>query len=210
MLTRHLTPKERKLIQEIETFIRDKHRHTEGHDYSHVLEVLRYSLMIAERIPDPVNPFILVCGALFHDIGRTYDEEGGLHGFIGGAITDMYLKSTWLKEEDVCKIVRIVVRHTETSKIPPESVEERIVYDADGLDRLGLMGMIRGIMGKHGNIKDTLENRSKKRLGDYKRLYFDCSREIGEELYNETIEIVTQMLNALETRLRNINDIQLP
>lgn len=210
MLTRHLTPKERKLISDIEEFIREKHRHTEGHDYSHVLEVLRYSLMIAEAIPDPVNPFILVCGALFHDIGRTYDDNGALHGFIGGAITDMYLKSTWVKEDDVDKIVRIVVRHTETSKIPPESTEEKIVYDADGLDRLGLMGMIRGIMGKHGSIKETLENRSKKRLRDYKRLYFDISRQIGEELYEETVEVVNQMLNALETRLKNINDIQIP
>lgn len=210
MLTRRLAPKERALIRDMECFIREKHRHTEGHDYSHVLEVLRYSLMIAEAIPEPVNPFILVCGALFHDIGRTFDENGTLHGFIGGAITDMYLKSTWVKEEDVCKIVRIVVRHTETSRIEPESVEEQIVYDADGLDRLGLMGMIRGIMGNHGNIKDTLENRSKKRLGDYKRLYFDVSREIGEKLYRETVEVVTQMLNALETRLNNIEDIQIP
>lgn len=210
MLTRRLAPKERKLIQDIECFIREKHRHTEGHDYSHVLEVLRYSLLIAQAVPEPVNPFILVCGALFHDIGRTFDEEGTLHGFIGGAITDMYLKSTWVKEEDICRIVRIVVRHTETSRIEPESIEERIVYDADGLDRLGLMGMIRGLMGKHGNIKDTLENRSKKRLGDYKRLYFDVSREIGETLYAETVEVVTQMLNALETRLDNIEDIQIP
>lgn len=210
MLTRRLAPKEHKLIHDVECFIREKHRHTEGHDYSHVLEVLRYSLLIANAIPEPVNPFILVCGALFHDIGRTFDENGTLHGFIGGAITDMYLKSTWVKEEDICRIVRIVVRHTETSRIEPESVEERIVYDADGLDRLGLMGMIRGIMGKHGNIKDTLENRSKKRLGDYKRLYFDVSREIGEKLYTETVDVVTQMLNALETRLNNIEDIQIP
>ncbi len=210
MLTRCLTPKERKLIQEIEAFIRDKHRHSEGHDYSHVLAVLRYSLQIAEAIKEPVNPFILTCGALFHDIGRVYDEDGKLHGFIGGAITDMYLKSTWVKEEDACKIVRIVVRHTYTSQIPPESVEEKIVYDADGLDRLGLMGLIRGVMGKKGSIKEVLENRSRKRLRDYKRLYFDVSRQLGETLYEETVEIVHQLLNALEDRLNDINDIQIP
>ncbi len=210
MLTRRITPKEHKLIQEIEAFIRDKHRHSEGHDYSHVLEVLRYSLKIAKAIEDAVNPFILICGALFHDIGRTYDEDGNMHGFIGGSITDMYLKSTWVKEEDACKIVRIVVRHTATSRIPPETIEEKIVYDADGLDRLGLMGMIRGVMGKRGSIKEVLENRSKKRLRDYKRLYFDVSRQIGEQLYSETIDIVTKLLNALETRLKDINDIQIP
>ena len=210
MLTRHLTPKERKLIEDIVTFIRDKHRQSEGHDYSHVLAVLRYSLQIGEAIAEPVNPFILICGALFHDIGRIYDENGNLHGFIGGAITDMYLKSTWVKEEDACKIVRIVVRHTYTSMIPPESIEEKIVYDADGLDRLGLMGIIRGVMGKKGSIKEILENRSRKRLRDYKRLYFDISRQIGEKLYHETIEVVQQLLNTLETRLKDINDIHLP
>ena len=210
MLTRSLTSKEKKLIQDIEDFIREKHSSNEGHDYSHVLEVVRYSLKIAKAIEDPVNPFILVCGALFHDIGRTHDDDGALHGLIGGAITEMYLKSTWVKEEDLHKIVRIVVRHTATSKISPETIEEKIVYDADGLDRLGLMGMIRGIMGKRGSIKGILENRSRKRLMDYKKLYFDVSRDIGEKLYSETVEIVTELLNALETRLNNINDIRLP
>lgn len=210
MLTRSLTPKERQLIEGIEAFIRDRHRHTGGHDHSHVLEVLRYSLKIAKAINDPVNPFILICGALFHDIGRTFDHEGSLHGFIGGAITDMYLKATWVNEEDTSKIVRIVVRHTTTSQIPPESIEEKIVYDADGLDRLGLMGLIRDIMGKRSSIRNVIETRSRKHLNDYKQLHFRISRKIGQGLYNETLDVVHHMLNALETRIHDVNDIQIP
>ena len=35
MFERDLTRKEFEIIQEIEGFVREKHRHEEGHDYSH-------------------------------------------------------------------------------------------------------------------------------------------------------------------------------
>jgi len=70
MFERKLTRKEVELIKEIEAFIKDKHSQAQGHDHSHVLQVTRYAIQIAEAIPDEVNPFILICAALFHDIGR--------------------------------------------------------------------------------------------------------------------------------------------
>lgn len=210
MFTRSLNDRERRFIYKVEKFIRDKHRHLEGHDYSHVLQVVKHSIDIAENVEEKVEPFILICGALFHDIGRTLHDEATLHGFSGGNITDTYLKSTWVEDAVAVKIVRIVVRHTVTSHIPPETVEEKIVYDADGLDRLGLMGMVRGIMGKKGSIKEILENRSQKRLDDYKKLYFDYSRHIGEKMYQETVDLVRILMSSLEERLQEINEIQLP
>lgn len=210
MFTRGLNDREKRFIYKVENFIRDKHQFLQGHDYSHVLQVVNYSMDIAQHLEEEVNPFILICGALFHDIGRAHNDDATLHGFIGGNITDSYLKSTWVNEEDAVKIVRIVVRHTVTSHIPPETVEEKIVYDADGLDRLGIMGMVRGIMGKKGSIKSILENRSQKRLQDFKELYFDYSRNIGEKMYQETVDLVFILMSSLEKRLQEIHEIHLP
>ncbi len=210
MFTRQLTKKEREFIYNVEEFIRDKHHACEGHDYSHVLQVLNYALDIAHNIEDEVDPFILTCGALFHDIGRTQNDERALHGITGGNITDTFLKSTWVNEDDNHRIVRIVVRHTVTSHIPPETTEEKIVYDADGLDRLGIIGMVRGLMSKKGSIKEVLENRSKKRINDYKKLYFNYSRQLGESMYRETVDLVYIFLSSLEERMKEINDIDLP
>ncbi len=210
MFSRKLTQKEIDLIYKIKEFIEQKHSESEGHDYSHVLEVTRYSIEIAERLPDKVNPFVLIVGALFHDIGRVDAPSGQLHGLIGGGITEEFLQTTWVDAETVQKICRIVVRHTETSMLPPETTEEKIVFDADALDRLGLMGMLRGIMGKAGSIKDIIENRMEKRKKDFARLHFKESKELGRALYKETLLLIKLMSNSLEKRTNNIEQLKLP
>jgi uncharacterized protein len=210
MFERKLTQDEVDLIYTIKKFIEKKHSACEGHDYSHVLEVARYSIAIAERIPEKVNPFILIIGALFHDIGRVDATTGNLHGLIGGGITEEFLSTSGVDRETTEKICRIVVRHTETSMLPPETIEEKIVYDADDLDRLGLMGMLRGIMGKTGSIKDILEDRLQKRKKDFERLHFEASRELGRELYNETLLLIKLISNSLNRRINDIEELKLP
>ena len=210
MFERKLTRKEVELIKDIEAFIKDKHGQAQGHDYSHVLQVTRYAIQIAEAIPDEVNPFILICAALFHDIGRIGTITGMLHGLRGATITDEYFESTWVSSDVRKKISRIVTRHTPTSMIPPRSIEEKIIYDADALDRLGLMGMLRGIMGKSGSIESILTNRMQKREGDYDKLYFEESQRIGEKLQAKTIEVINRFREALDKRAEQIAYIEWP
>jgi len=210
MFERELTCKEVELIQEIEAFIEDKHGQAQGHDYSHVLQVTRYAIQIAEAIPDEVNPFILICAALLHDIGRLGTITGMLHGLRGATIADEYLESTWVSADVRKKIARIITRHTPTSMIPPRSVEEKIIYDADALDRLGLMGMLRGIMSKSGSIESILTDRMQKREGDYDKLYFEESQRIGEKLQAETIEVIKRFREALDKRAEQIAHIEWP
>jgi uncharacterized protein len=210
MFERKLTRKEVELIQEIETFIKDKHRKAQGHDHSHILQVTRYAIQIAEAIPDEVNPFILICAALFHDIGRIGTITGMLHGLRGATIADEYLESTWVSADVRKEISRIITRHTPTSMIPPQSIEEKIIYDADALDRLGLMGMLRGIMGKRGSIQSILTDRMQKRAGDYDKLHFEESQRIGEQLQAKTVKVIQSFREALDQRAEQIAHIEWP
>lgn len=210
MFERKLTRKEVELIKEIEAFIKHKHSQAQGHDHSHVLQVTRYAIQIAEAIPDEVNPFILICGALFHDIGRIGTITGVLHGLRGATIADEYLESTWVGADVRKKVSRIVTRHTPTSMIPPKSIEEKIIHDADALDRLGLMGMLRGIMGKSGSIEDILTDRMQRRAGDYDKLYFEASQRIGEQLQAKTIQVISRFREALDKRAEQIAHIEWP
>jgi uncharacterized protein len=207
MFERKLTRKEVELIEQIETFVRQKHRHDDGHDYSHVLAVTNYAIQIGRAIPEEVNPFLLIIGALFHDLGRTTTHTGILHGIRGATLVREYLAATWISPSDQNVILRMVARHTPTTMIPPETTMEKIVYDADALDRLGLMGMLRGIMGKQGSTEAILEDRIQKRLGDFGKLHFEASRKIGEALHQETVDVVSRfrsMLSSLELELAAI------
>jgi uncharacterized protein len=94
--------------------------------------------------------------------------------------------------------------------IPPRSIEEKIIYDADALDRLGLMGMLRGIMGKSGSIESILTDRIQKRAGDYDKLYFEESQRIGEQLQAKTIQVIHRFREALDKRAEQIAHIEWP
>ena len=210
MFERNLSRKEFELIQQIETFVRAKHRHEAGHDHSHVLAVTNYAIQIAGAVPEEVDPFILICGALLHDIGRVGTDTGVLHGLRGATIAREYLEAMGVRRDIRDKIDNIVTRHTPTTRQAPEAVEEKIVYDADALDRLGLMGMLRGLMGKRGSTQDILEDRMQKRLGDYGKLHFEASRLIGQRLHEETLRVIESFRAALEERNAEITDIHWP
>ena len=212
MFTRNLTKEEVAIIGKIELFIQDKHAKLQGHDYSHILAVTHYSIEIAHRIPEPVDPFVLICGALFHDIGRVGTFTGRLHGLRGAAINEEYLRAIGIGQEIRGEIVRIVVRHTETSMLTPETVAEKVVFDADDLDRLGLMGMLRGMMVGSVDLstEDIIENRLEKRKRDYQRLHFEASRKLGRKLYEETLQLIDFIRNSLKQRCTNISKLNMP
>lgn len=210
MFTRNLTREEVKLLEKIEDFVREKHARCEGHDYSHVLQVAKNAIKIARRVPYSVDPFILICGALFHDLGRVDESSGILHGLRGAALADQFLKATPIDKKTGKKIVRIVTSHTPTSHIPPETVEAKIVYDADTLDRFGWIGLMRGVLNKKGSLEDIFEKVIVKRSQDYDKLIFEESREIGHESHQETLFFLEKLQRDMDNRLKGIKDIPFP
>ena len=210
MFERNLTRREVELIQEAMAFIKEKHRESEQHDYSHILAVTRFAIEIARAIPEEVNPFVLICGALFHDIGWIGTVTGVMHGLRGATVTDEYFAATWVSQDLRRRIKRVVIRHTISSHLPPETVEEKIVWDADGLEGLGLMGMLRGIIGGKGSIEDILTARIKYGTKHFDRLYFEESQRIGEKLQEETEMVIRRFKEALEARKKQIEELDLP
>ena len=208
MFRTKLTAEERKWLKKIEIFVKEKHAPMDCHDYSHVLQVTQFAIEIANGIEEEVDPIVVVCGALLHDIGRTISDE--MHGLIGGSMAEELLKSLPLGKQQRDRITRVIVRHTPTSHVPPESVEEKIVHDADGLDRLGAMGLLRGFMGKEGGMVDILERYMSKRLKDYDKLFFPISQKIGKELDAEMRNLISLFTQRLKERKQNVEELTLP
>ena len=210
MLERRLSADEVRLVRRAEAFARENHKDQGGHDHAHILAVTDYAIRIAEQSDAPADPLVIVLGALFHDLGRIGAETSAMHGLKGAAIAREWLHSTDV-DADMCqRILHAIARHTPTTGIPPETVEERIVFDADALDRLGIMGMIRGLIGKRGSTGFIIEDRIAKRLGDYDRLHFGVSRRIGEALHADTLTIVARFREALKEEVRQLHRIRWP
>ena len=210
MLERGLLAHEVELTRQAEAFVRKNHRNEGGHDHSHVLAVTDYAIRIAQQTAEAADPFVVVMGALFHDLGRIGAANGLLHGLKGAAVAREWLYSTDVPGEVRERILKVIARHTPTTGVPPETVEERVVYDADALDRLGIIGMLRGLMGRRGSTGHIIEDRIQKRLGDYDRLHFAVSRRMGEALHADTIEVVGRFREALEDEVRQLHRIPWP
>ncbi|MBW2968002.1 HD domain-containing protein [Candidatus Woesearchaeota archaeon] len=204
---RKLYPEEIKIVERIVDFVKDKHHRSEGHDYSHVLEVCRLSIEIAHKVKDPVDPFILMCGALLHDIGRINAPNGLFHGVDGAARANELLKNYINDEKTSMAIQNVIVRHTPESMISPQTPEEKVVFDADTIERLGFMGMVRGLMGKSGTMEEIIEDRVHKRLHDYNKLYYPVSKKMSKKAYKETIAVSKTLKKDLVKRTKEINEI---
>jgi len=209
MFSRSLTPDERQLLNKLESFVKEKHARLEEHDYSHVLQVTEFAIEIASNIKEEVDPIVVICGALLHDIGRTVSDD--MHGLIGGSMAEELLRSLPLGREEIDRITKVIVRHTAASHVAPESVEEKIVYDADGLDRLGAMGLLRGFIGKkEESMVEILGRYMSKRAKDYDMLFFPVSRKIGKKLDAEMRELISLFTKRLNERKQTVEELQLP
>ncbi|NQU78551.1 HD domain-containing protein [Candidatus Woesearchaeota archaeon] len=204
---RRLYPEEIVVVEHIIDFVKIKHHRAEGHDYSHVLEVCRLSIEIAKKIKEPINPFVLTCGALLHDIGRINAPNGLFHGLDGAARANEILKA-YIDDEKISReIQQVIIRHTPESMIPPSSPEQKVVFDADAIERLGFMGMVRGIMGKSGTMEEIIEDRVHKRLKDYSKLYYAVSRKMSKKAYKETIAVSKTLKKDLAKRASEIGEV---
>lgn len=207
VFNKKLSNHEVKTIRRIIRFVEDKHNRCEGHDFSHVLQVVQHAIDVGSRIKEEADPFIVICGALLHDIGRINAPNGLFHGIDGAARAEEFLESLVDDIHIIDRIEKVILRHTPSSYIPPKAVEEKIIHDADSIDRLGLIGMMRGVMGKTGTISSIIVDRIEKRLRDYGRLYFDESRRLARHSQQETLQFISELKAALKKRHRSIEGI---
>lgn len=207
VFTRTLSDKELKILKKIIEFVKVKHHRAEGHDYSHVLEVVRHSIEIGRTIKEECDPFIVLCGALLHDIGKVDHPEGFFHGLDGGSRAEEFLESLIDDHYIINKIERVIVRHTPTSMVPPEAVEEKVVYDADAIERLGFMGTVRALMGKKGTMEEIITSKVHTRLQDYDKLFFPESKKMAKKAHQETIQMCKSLTEKLKTRINEIEEM---
>lgn len=207
VFNRELSKNELRQLLIIQEFARNAHAESDSHDYSHILSVCRYSIRIAKKTEEMVDPFIIIAAALLHDIGKTNRVFGHIHGLLGGSLAEEFLDGLKVNSSCIEPICRAIVRHTPTSFIPPETSEEKIIFDADALDRLGLMGLLRGFIGKKGSMDQILTKYMEKRKDVYESLYFEASKEIGDVKSLELEAYISIFEKHLKERMESIEGI---
>lgn len=129
---------------------------TGGHDMSHVRRVYRLAMRLAGFYPE-ADRDILTAAVILHDIARREedDDASGVidHAILGAEKAEQILLELGWTEEAARAVANCVRRHRYRSEgAAPDTMEAKILYDADKLDSLGAVGVGRLFMlsGQYG------------------------------------------------------------
>jgi uncharacterized protein len=115
-----------------------------SHDMSHINRVEALCLEIQKE--EGGNPLILHLAALLHDVGVIKEhEEGGDHALYSAEIASEFLGKTGLEKEIIEAVTDCILTHRFSGEKRPETIEARILQDADRLDALGAVGIFRAV-----------------------------------------------------------------
>ena len=120
-----------------------------AHDFEHVLRVLR----LAERVgaAEGANMEILRAAVLLHDVARLAEDQGGpCHAEAGAQRARRILAGH--AADKVEAVAHAIATHRFRGAAAPQTLEAKILYDADKLDAIGAIGVARAyaIAGHHG------------------------------------------------------------
>ncbi len=115
-----------------------------AHGWEHVYRVYHLALRIAEH--EHAHSFIVGMAALLHDLGRTTRDPKRTHAERSAILATELLAPYALPLVTEQAILHAILAHNYRRGITPETLEARVLYDADRLDSLGASGVIRWAM----------------------------------------------------------------
>lgn len=133
-----------------------------AHNLDHVFRVCNLCLLIAKREKD-VNLEILIPSALLHDIARveeSKDKTGEIdHAILGSEMAEEILRELQYEDGKIENIKHCIITHRFRTGNEPNTIEAKILFDADKLDAIGASGIARTFMlaGQFGQRLTTNE-----------------------------------------------------
>jgi len=113
------------------------------HGIEHVERVVRMACRIASNY-ETVDREVLLLSAYLHDIGRLSSPDN--HAVRSASIVRHILEMLGYPKDKIEKVVDTVLSHSYSLGYAAMSTEAKILSDADKLDALGAIGLVRVLM----------------------------------------------------------------
>ena len=123
------------------------HMQDSAHDVHHVYRVLNSALDIASH-EKTADKDVLIAACLLHDIGREqqFANPSLCHALTGSEMAYEFLLAQGWPAEKAALVKECIAAHRYRSDSPPQSIEAKILFDADKLDATGLIGIARTLI----------------------------------------------------------------
>ena len=130
------------IIEKTRDFVKEKlYGEGSGHDWFHIERVYKLSKYIGEK--ENADLFVVEMTALLHDIDDWKFSQGT---DTDTTVTEKFLTSMNISENDINKIISIIKTMSFKGGVvdsTQNSIEGKVVQDADRLDAIGAIGIAR-------------------------------------------------------------------
>lgn len=127
-----------------------------AHDREHVYRVLYNALAIAKG-EENVDYDVLLAACLLHDVGRPeqFEDPKVCHAEVGSEKAYDFLVANGFSADFAEKVRSAILTHRFRVSRPPQSLEAKILFDADKIDVTGALGIARTLLYK-GTMTEPL------------------------------------------------------
>lgn len=142
------------------------------HDWTHVERVTKLALNIGKQ--EKVDLDVLEVASLLHDIGRKKEIENKgnfCHAEKGCELAKEILQKFKINKKDVDNILHCIITHRFRNRHTPESIEAKVLFDADKIDSIGAVGIARDFLFAGNAGSGNLYTGKEKELAKQKRDY---------------------------------------
>lgn len=199
-----------------------------AHDKEHIYRVLYTALDIAGTEPG-VDYDVLICACLLHDIGRKeqFEDPKLCHAQVGADKAYRFLMENHFSEEFAGQVSACIRTHRYRNDDLPQSLEAKILFDADKIDAAGTLGIARTLVYKgqvqeplysllpNGEVSDGSGDEEPSFFQEYKwklekiydRFFTVRGTQIAKERQETAVSFYRNMLREVSTIYRNGNEL---
>ena len=185
-----------------------------AHDAEHIYRVLYNALQIA-KAEENVNYDILITACLLHDIGRReqFADPSFCHAVVGAEKACRFLLEQGYAPEFAEAVAHAIRTHRFRKAMQPETLEAKILFDADKLDVAGAIGIARTLqyqgqtdrplyyLREDGTVSDGTEDLEESFFREYKwkleKIYDRFYTRKGLELAKQRRETAVRIYEEL-------------
>ncbi|MDH5449455.1 MAG: HD domain-containing protein [Candidatus Bathyarchaeota archaeon] len=189
------------------------------HDKSHVERVYNLAIRIAKE--ENADLDVVTAATLLHDITRAMEDEGKIadHAIEGAKMARKILEEVGFPSKKIARVIHCIEVHRFRKGLEAESLEAKILQDADRLDIIGAIGMARvftrGGWGNKPIYDPTIPRKEKydgKSLTSVNHIYekilkvkdtinTNTAKEIAEERHRFVEQFLERLLNEWKGRV---------
>lgn len=133
---------------EFENWWRDHGDHDDGsHDLGHFRRVYKLSCDIADEEGGTADRLVFLAGAYFHDVVNPPKDSPlrSKASQLAAEKATSILAERGFPEDKLSAVAHVIAAHSFSAGIKPETLEAKILQDADRMEALGALGIARNM-----------------------------------------------------------------